>query len=104
MKKPHKRLFYAVFNWWVRWGSNPRPRDYESPALTPELQTLHAARAAKRGILAAIAAENKGGGKFIGKGRLKAWLQGSEKLSDGLCLHKRTPSIAFTSLTHRPTR
>ena len=24
--------------WWARWGSNPRPRDYESPALTAELQ------------------------------------------------------------------
>gem|GEM_PF-3073071 len=24
-------------NWWGRWGSNPRPRDYESPALTTEL-------------------------------------------------------------------
>ena len=33
MKKPHNRLFYAVFNWWVRWGSNPRPRDYESNIL-----------------------------------------------------------------------
>ena len=22
---------------WGRWGSNPRPRDYESPALTTEL-------------------------------------------------------------------
>ena len=25
---------------WARWGSNPRPRDYESPALTTELQPL----------------------------------------------------------------
>ncbi|CAA6676950.1 Unannotated [Lentimonas sp. CC4] len=25
-------------SWWARWGSNPRPRDYESPALTAELQ------------------------------------------------------------------
>ncbi len=24
--------------WWARSGSNRRPRDYESPALTPELQ------------------------------------------------------------------
>src|SRR5262245_27058277 len=24
--------------WWARWGSNPRPSDYESPALTTELQ------------------------------------------------------------------
>ena len=24
-------------DWWGRWGSNPRPRDYESPALTTEL-------------------------------------------------------------------
>ena len=24
--------------WWARWDSNPRPRDYESPALTTELQ------------------------------------------------------------------
>ena len=23
---------------WAWWGSNPRPRDYESPALTTELQ------------------------------------------------------------------
>ena len=23
---------------WARWGSNPRPSDYESPALTTELQ------------------------------------------------------------------
>ena len=27
-----------TFKWWARWGSNPRPRDYESPALTAELQ------------------------------------------------------------------
>jgi hypothetical protein len=25
---------------WGWWGSNPRPRDYESPALTTELQPL----------------------------------------------------------------
>ncbi len=25
---------------WARWGSNPRPSDYESPALTTELQAL----------------------------------------------------------------
>ena len=25
---------------WARWGSNPRPRDYESPALTAELRAL----------------------------------------------------------------
>ena len=86
MKKPHKRLFYAVFNWWVRWGSNPRPRDYESPALTPELQTLHAAWAAKRGILAAIAAEDKGGGNFIGKRPSENEVSTTLKLSDGLFL------------------
>lgn len=28
---------------WARWGSNPRPRDYESHALTAELQALGAA-------------------------------------------------------------
>ena len=27
---------------WARWGSNPRPRDYESPALTAELRALTA--------------------------------------------------------------
>ena len=27
---------------WARWGSNPRPRDYESPALTAELRALAA--------------------------------------------------------------
>ena len=27
--------------WWGRWGSNPRPRDYESPALTTELLPLN---------------------------------------------------------------
>jgi hypothetical protein len=27
-------------NWWGRRGSNPRPRDYESPALTTELLPL----------------------------------------------------------------
>src|ERR1700737_5514715 len=26
--------------WWARWVSNPRPIDYESTALTPELQAL----------------------------------------------------------------
>jgi hypothetical protein len=26
---------------WGWWGSNPRPRDYESPALTTELQPLN---------------------------------------------------------------
>lgn len=31
------RILWVI--WWVQWGSNPRPRDYESPALTPELQT-----------------------------------------------------------------
>jgi hypothetical protein len=27
--------------WWARRDSNPQPRDYESPALTVELQALH---------------------------------------------------------------
>ena len=27
-----------ILSKWARWGSNPRPRDYESPALTAELQ------------------------------------------------------------------
>jgi hypothetical protein len=25
---------FVKTSWWGRWGSNPRPRDYESPALT----------------------------------------------------------------------
>lgn len=29
---------YPRSKWWARRGSNPRPRDYESPALTTELQ------------------------------------------------------------------
>jgi hypothetical protein len=33
---PNWHLFYG----WARWGSNPRPRDYESPALTAELRAL----------------------------------------------------------------
>ena len=32
-------LLYLV-DLWARWGLNPRPRDYESPALTTELQAL----------------------------------------------------------------
>ena len=28
----------VAFQWWARWDLNPRPRDYESPALTTELQ------------------------------------------------------------------
>ena len=27
-------------SWWARRDSNPQPRDYESPALTVELQAL----------------------------------------------------------------
>ena len=29
---------------WARWDSNPRPRDYESPALTAELQARATAK------------------------------------------------------------
>ena len=29
-----------VVQWWARRDSNPQPRDYESPALTVELQAL----------------------------------------------------------------
>src|ERR1035438_9413422 len=32
-------------HWWARRDSNPQPRDYESPALTVELQALHCERA-----------------------------------------------------------
>jgi hypothetical protein len=35
--RPHIGPDQHVFEW-ARWGSNPRPRDYESPALTAELQ------------------------------------------------------------------
>ena len=31
---------FLSFTWWDRWGSNPRPRRYEHPALTAELQSL----------------------------------------------------------------
>ena len=30
----------APKNWWAGRGLNPRPSDYESPALTPELPAL----------------------------------------------------------------
>src|SRR5438067_1331150 len=30
--------YFAIALEWARWDSNPRPRDYESPALTAELQ------------------------------------------------------------------
>ena len=30
--------FNSLKTKWARWGSNPRPKDYESPALTAELQ------------------------------------------------------------------
>jgi hypothetical protein len=33
-----QRHLVGLSLWWGRWGSNPRPRDYESPALTTELQ------------------------------------------------------------------
>ena len=29
-----------LINWWARRDLNPQPRDYESPALTVELQAL----------------------------------------------------------------
>jgi integrase len=34
------KTFEASVMKWARWGSNPRPKDYESPALTAELQAL----------------------------------------------------------------
>ena len=37
LKIPYK---YGL-SWWARWGLNPRPRDYESPALTTELLARH---------------------------------------------------------------
>ena len=33
-------VFMFLLFQWARWGLNPRPRDYESPALTTELQAL----------------------------------------------------------------
>jgi integrase len=36
----HERVSFVANPWWARWGSNPRPRDYESPALTAELRAL----------------------------------------------------------------
>ena len=38
---PSTRCWEAAADcWWARRDSNPRPRDYESPALTAELQAL----------------------------------------------------------------
>lgn len=45
------------FNWWARWGSNPRPRDYESPALTAELQArrrIEMSRVRRSGALGTV--------------------------------------------------
>ena len=33
-------LFFMSLLWWARRDLNPQPRDYESPALTVELQAL----------------------------------------------------------------
>ena len=34
LKTPVKTLFYWGFRWWAQQGSNLRPKDYESSALT----------------------------------------------------------------------
>ena len=44
-KSPGKELTQcttrkSLIEWWARRDSNPQPRDYESPALTIELQAL----------------------------------------------------------------
>ena len=37
-KKQGSQELAELLSLWAWWGSNPRPRDYESPALTTELQ------------------------------------------------------------------
>ena len=34
----HETTRQVVGKWWARWDLNPRPKDYESSALTAELQ------------------------------------------------------------------
>ena len=39
----HRKRTFVLVTWWGRQGSNLRPRDYESPALTTELRPLELA-------------------------------------------------------------
>ena len=54
-------------SWWARRDSNPQPRDYESPALTVELQARRRITATSRSIVL----RRRWGTKLVGKVTLR---------------------------------